>query len=443
MRPWSKPLAGKLEEQSIESALLRGNPRGDPHVRPLYVYTPPGYERGDRSYPSVYLLQGWTGQVDMWRNRSGLRPNAIELIDDLFERGALPAVIVFVDAWTSWGGSQYLDSPALGRYRSYLCDEIVPWVDAHYRTKADRDHRGLAGKSSGGYGAMVTAMARPDLFGGFATHAGDALFELCYARGFAESVRALRDEYGGSFAKFLDDHASRPAFSKRSDFTLLSDWSMSSCYSADPDGAVQLPYDTATGEVRPDVWARWLDKDPVRVARVRGDALRSMRGVYVDAGKRDEWFLDLGAQAFHREVRAAGAPEVFFELFDASHGQVEYRYPGALRWLVERRIVGRALVKSARIVTRSPGRNVTCALLDSPVAGKVKSVLLLGALSLVLSCRIESAADYCKPHPPGTFGCRLTSGVVYQPGCHVPSVFDEWCTCAKNKDGKRYEDCAQ
>jgi hypothetical protein len=73
----------------------------------------------------------------------------------------------------------------------------------------------------------------------------------------------------------------------------------------------------------------------------------------------------------------------------------------------------------------------------------MKSVLLLGTLSLVLSCRIESAADYCKPHPPGTFGCRLRSGVVYQPGCHVPSAFDEWCTCGKNKDGKLYEDCAQ
>jgi hypothetical protein len=336
MRPWSKPLAGKLDEHTIESALLRGNRRGDPETRPLYVYTPPGYERSTERYPSVYVLQGWTGQVDMWRNRNALRPNVIELFDDLFEQGAPPAIVVFVDAWTSWGGSQYLDSPALGPYHSYLCGEIVPWVDARYRTRADRDHRAISGKSSGGYGAMVTAMLRPDLFGALATHSGDALFELCYAREFPESVRALRDEYGGSFQRFLDEHASRPAFSKPSDFALLSVWSMASCYSADADGTVQLPFDTTTGEMRPEVWARWLEKDPVRMARTRRDALRSMRGVYIDSGRKDEWFLDLGADAFRREVMASGTREVFFELFEARHTQVEYRYPGALRWIIDR-----------------------------------------------------------------------------------------------------------
>jgi hypothetical protein len=336
MRPWFKPLAGSLEEHTIESALLRGNPRGDPHQRPLYVYTPPGYDLARDTYPTAYVLQGWTGQVDMWRNRSPLRPNPIELLDEMFEEGGPRAIVVFVDAWTSWGGSQYLDSPALGRYHSYLCEEIVPWVDTHYRTKGDRDHRAITGKSSGGYGAMVTAMLRPDLFGALATHAGDALFELCYARGFGDSARALRDEYGGSFQRFLDDHASRPAFSKPSDIGLLSDWCMASCYSADADGTVQVPYDTATGETRPEVWARWLEKDPVRMARRHREALRSMRAVYIDAGRRDEWFLDLAAEAFHKEVLASGTQEIIFDLFSAGHGQVEYRYPGALRWIIER-----------------------------------------------------------------------------------------------------------
>jgi S-formylglutathione hydrolase FrmB len=336
MTPWSKPLAGRLEEHTIDSALLRENPRGDPASRPLLVYTPPQYERSRERCPSVYWLQGWLGQVDMWRNRAPLRPNVIELFDDLFDKGAPPAVVVFVDAWTSWGGSQYLDSPALGRYHSYLCNEVVPWVDARYRTKADRDHRAVAGKSSGGYGAMFNAMLRPDLFGLLATHAGDALFELCYARGFPESVRALRGEYGGSFRRFLDDHATRPALSKPTDFMLLSDWCMAACYSADVDGTVRLPYDTATGEMLPEVWARWLEKDPVRLARAHRDAARSMRAIYIDAGKKDEYFLDLGAEAFRREVCASGASDVFFELFEASHREIEYRYPVSLKWLLDR-----------------------------------------------------------------------------------------------------------
>src|SRR5256886_16589463 len=116
----------------------------------------------------------------MWRNRSPFDAKTYpELCDDVFGGGdAPPCICVWVDAWTSLGGSQFLDSAATGRYHTYLCDEIVPWVDERYRTLAGAEHRGIAGKSSGGYGAMVTPMLRPDLFGGLATHAGDALFEM-------------------------------------------------------------------------------------------------------------------------------------------------------------------------------------------------------------------------------------------------------------------------
>ena len=135
-----------------------------------------------------------------------------ELVDRLFaEDGCPPALVVFVDAWTSYGGSQFLDSPAVGRYHTYLCDEVVPFVDTRYRTLADRAHRAITGKSSGGYGAMVTPMLRPDLFGGLATHAGDALFENCYLPEFREVVRSLRDAYDGSYDAFWQDFRSRPS----------------------------------------------------------------------------------------------------------------------------------------------------------------------------------------------------------------------------------------
>src|SRR5213079_3505104 len=128
-----------------------------------------------------------------------------------------PAVLVFVDAWRSLGGSQFIDSPGTGRYHTYLCDELVPFVDERYRTLEGAGHRGIAGKSSGGYGAMVNPMLRPDVFGGLATHAGDALFEMCYLPEFRKSVRALRDDYEGSFERFWEDFRSRPAMSKPSD----------------------------------------------------------------------------------------------------------------------------------------------------------------------------------------------------------------------------------
>ncbi len=338
MLPWSIDLAGRYDEHWFESQALKDNPLGDPNVRPLWVYVPPGYDdEPDRRYPSVYVIMGLTGQLDMWRNRPAFRRNFPELADELFASGdAPPCVLVWVDCWTSLGGSQYVDSPGTGRYHTYLCDEVVPWVDANYRTLADRDHRGIMGKSSGGYGAMITPMLRPDLWGGLATHAGDALFETCYLPEFRDSARVLRDEYEGSFDRFWESFRSRPAFSKDSDGHLLNDWCMAACYSADEDGTVLLPFDTATGQLIPEIWERWLAWDPVRMVPEHADALRSMRAIYIDAGKKDDWYLDLGAEAFRRALADIGVTDVFFELFDATHMGIEYRYPIALKYLAER-----------------------------------------------------------------------------------------------------------
>jgi hypothetical protein len=338
VEPWSFEPAGRFEESIFESEALRGNPLGDPHVRPLWVYLPPGYDdEPDRRYASIYMIQGLTGQLDMWRNRAAFRRNFPELADDLFAAGdAPPCILVWVDCWTSLGGSQFLDSPGTGKYHTYLCDEVVPWIDGRYRTVADAGGRGIAGKSSGGYGAMVTPMLRPDVFGGLATHAGDALFEACYLPEFRESVRALRDEYEGSYERFWEDFRSRPALTKASDSVLLNSWCMAACYSTEEDGTVRLPFDVATGELIPDVWERWLAKDPVRMVPERAEAVRSLRAVYIDSGNKDEWYLDLGAEAFRRALADVGVTEVHFELFDAGHMGIEYRYPLSLRYLAER-----------------------------------------------------------------------------------------------------------
>jgi hypothetical protein len=339
MEPWTRELGGRIDELVLESDALRDNPLGDPHVRPLLVYVPPGYDdEPERRYPSLYVIQGFTGQVDMWRNRSAFRPNPIESVDALFsgDDPPPPCLVVFVDAWTSIGGSQFVDSPGTGRYHTYLCEDVVSFVDARYRTLADAAHRGIAGKSSGGYGAMITPILRPDVFGGLATHAGDALFETCYLPEFRDAARALRDDYDGSFERFLEDFRSRPAFSKGSDHVLINEWAIASCYSTDEDGTVRLPFDPATGELVPEVWERWLAWDPVRMVATRAEALRSLRAIYIDCGKGDQFYLDLGAEAFRRALEKIGVTDFFFELFDGTHSAIEYRYPIGLRYLAER-----------------------------------------------------------------------------------------------------------
>ena len=115
-------------------------------------------------------------------------------------------------------------------------------------------------------------------------------------------------------------------------------WCMAACYSTDPDGTVRLPFDVETGQLIPEVWDRWLARDPVRMVAGHAEALRGLRGIWIDAGRGDEFFLDLGAQAFHRELEAIGVtePTVRFELIEGTHADLEHRYPMALAWLAER-----------------------------------------------------------------------------------------------------------
>ncbi|MEA5363172.1 alpha/beta hydrolase-fold protein [Amycolatopsis sp., V23-08] len=337
MLPWDGVLAGRLDRHTVNSALLRGNPLGDPHERPLWVYVPPGYDDGAERYPVVYVIQGYTGHLAMWANRTPFRQPFPETADAVFANGAPPCVVVYVDAWTAYGGSQFVDSPGTGRYHSYLCDEIVPWVDEHYRTIPDRESRAITGKSSGGFGAMITPMLRPDLFGALATHAGDTLYELCYVPDFGDAVRALRG-YDQDIQRWWADFRARPAFTKPEDGNLLQLIGVSACFSPGSDGKPELPFDPATGVLRPETWQRWLDWDPVRMVPDHAEAVRSLRAVWIDAGTRDEYHLDVGAQAFRDQLAKVGVPDerVHFELFDAGHAAIDYRYPLSLAWLAER-----------------------------------------------------------------------------------------------------------
>jgi len=338
MLPWDAELTGRLDRTTIVSDLLRDNPLGDPYERPLWVYLPPGYDDTSVRYPAVYVLQGYTGHVTMWANRGAFRQPFIETADAVFASGEAPGcLVVYVDAWTTYGGSQFVDSPGTGRYHSYLCEEVVPFVDARYRTLPDRESRAVSGKSSGGFGAMVTAMLRPDLFGALASHAGDSLYELCYIPEFGKAARFLRS-YDHDIQRWWADFRSRPAFTKEADSLLVMLLGVTACFSAAPDGTPELPFESRTGRLRPDVWQRWLDWDPVRMVDRYADSLRSLRAVWLDAGTRDEWFLDLGAEAFRAGLDRIGLPgeRISFELFDATHGGIDYRYPRALSWLAHR-----------------------------------------------------------------------------------------------------------
>ena len=337
MLPWSGSLSGRLDELVIESAALRGNHLGDPHERPLWVYVPPGYDDDpERHYPSIYIIQGYTGHLSMWRNRSAYRQPFIETADLVFARGdAPPAIVVYVDAWTAYGGSQFVDSPGTGRYHTYLCEDVVEYVDARYRTLPDAAHRGIQGKSSGGFGAMITPMLRPDRFGGLATHAGDALYEFCYIKEFSDCTRYLRD-YEGDIWKWWADFQSRVAFTKNEDGRLLMTLGVSACFSADDDGTPLLPFNSQHRTADPGGVGTLAGMGPGTDGFSYAEALSGLRAIWVDAGTRDEWYLDLGAEAFRAELAKIGVDDVRFELFDATHAALDYRYALSLAYLAQR-----------------------------------------------------------------------------------------------------------
>ncbi|HWE55977.1 MAG TPA: alpha/beta hydrolase-fold protein [Acidimicrobiales bacterium] len=335
--PWDYEWAGRLDHLTIHSAALEGNHLGDPADRPLWVYVPPGYDdETDRRYPSVYVIQGYGGFISSWANRPAYANPYPEAADRVIAAGeAPPCILVFVDAWTAYGGSQFVDSPGTGNYHTYLCEDVVGFVDERYRTLPSARHRGIQGKSSGGFGAMITPMLRPDLFGGLITHAGDALYELLYLPEFAKVVKALRS-YDGDIQKWWSDFQSRVAFSRKEDMELLLTLGCTACFSAADDGTPMLPFDQNSGRVIDELWDRWLEWDPVRMVPRYADALRGLRAVWIDGGRSDQFNLDLGAVAFRDALAGIGVTEqVHFELFEGTHDNVAWRYPIALAWMAK------------------------------------------------------------------------------------------------------------
>jgi len=308
------------QELSLESEALRENPLGDSAARPLFVWTPPDVSR---PLPALFVLHAMTGQARAWFNVSPFVRNLPAEIDSL----GLDAIVVLVDGWTALGGSQWVDSRAIGRYGTYLCEDVVRFVDERFDVSA----RALAGRSSGGFGAMLWGLRRPDLFAGFATHAGDALFEVVYPPEFAAAAQALRNGYDGSFERFWADfNSGRRVFENRTDPLLQSVTAAAAAFS---DG--ELPFRVETGELVAEVWARWLEWDPVRLVPRHADAVRAARAIWIDAGRTDEYFLDLAATAFAEAARAAGARGVAFELHDGGHRGTNWRLPLSLAFLAE------------------------------------------------------------------------------------------------------------
>jgi enterochelin esterase-like enzyme len=320
-------LRGMVDRVPFRGAALEQNALGDPVERELLVYLPPSYaQNADQRYPVVMVLTGYAANNASLLNFKPWEPNLLERYEALLSHGCPEAILVLPDCFTRFGGSQFIDSPAVGDYQRYLAEDVIPFVDARYRTLGHRDGRAILGKSSGGFGALRMGIDRPELFSVIASHAGDCAFELTLRGRFAE-VLPVYERHGG-MSGFVEVMRAQGAPSSQREFHAMEIVALASAYAPLETGPLprgELPVDPYTAQIEPEKWARWLAHDPLIRAEKRPNALQNARLVFLDAGKSDEYGLQFGARMLARRLSNSGV-KVQHEEFEGGHMGTAYRY---------------------------------------------------------------------------------------------------------------------
>lgn len=353
-------LDGRIVTLEHTSRLLADNPLGDDHVRRFPVWLPPRYDHARsrrRRYPVIYHLAPYTASgwsLTNWRAFDESIPERLARL--VADRRMGPAIFVFPDCFTALGGNQYVNSSAIGRYADYLTRELTDFVDKSLRTLDGREHRGLVGKSSGGYGAMVHAMKYPRYWGAVASHAGDAGFDAVYRSEWPKALTTLSryrrpepragkyrrpaaldkvrpGDDDGRVRRFLDQVAETRDFDSDTITTLML-LAMAASYDPAPSAPnrFRLPVDLETGEWIQARWKRWVDNDPVTMVKRYRSNLASSLGIFLDCGWRDQYHIHFGTRRLSAELDRHRISHRYEE-FDGTHSGIDHRLDKSLPFL--------------------------------------------------------------------------------------------------------------
>jgi enterochelin esterase-like enzyme len=314
--------AGTVHRLWIDSEVLKSNMLGDPTRRQIDVYVPHGHD--GRGLPLLVDVVGFTAGGPVHTNWKNFGENLPERLDRLIATGEMPPVVAALpDCFTKLGGNQYINSVAMGRWDDFLLKEAVPLVERTYGC-GGAGKRGLFGKSSGGYGAMVHALLHPDFWSGAASHSGDMGHELCHLPEFPGVLRALKP-HKNDIKAWLSDFFEQKKV-KDKDVHILMMFAMCASYDPDPHAymGVRLPVDMHTCEVIPERWANFMKWDPVVMAESRWEGLKKLKALYIDCGDIDQYNLVYGARRMHRLLKDRGVPHIYEE-FPDDHSSVDYR----------------------------------------------------------------------------------------------------------------------
>ena len=267
-----------------------------------------------------------------------------------------PCILVFPDCFTALGGNQYVNSSAIGRYADYLTRELIPFVDGQFRTLASREHRGCFGKSSGGYGAMVHGMKYTRYWGAVADHSGDTYFDVIYRSDWPNTLNELakhrpRKRRAGPVnvldeerrvKEGLDDGRVKNFLKKiwkkekisGAEVHCLMNLCMAATYDPDPKApnGFRLPYNLETGELLEVRWRQWLRHDPIHLVKRYRNNLKTLKGIFIDCGWRDQYHIQYGSRILSKRLREHRI-EHTYEEFDDTHSGIDYRMDRSLPFL--------------------------------------------------------------------------------------------------------------
>ncbi len=333
MRRTSHP-AGTIHRLTVESKAIAGNRLGDPTERLVDVYVPAG-QTGE-GLPLLVDLVGFTAggpAHTAWKN---FGENVPERLDRLIGDGKMPPVVVaFPDCFSRLGGNQYVNSPVLGNYEDFLIREMVPTVEEKFSC-GGAGKRGVFGKSSGGFGALVHAMLHSDFWAAAASHSGDAGFENLYIPEFPGTLRALA-KFGNDIETWLRTFEAKPKIDGKDTLVLMI---LAQAASFDPDDnpytflGLRLPVTMDTCELIEERWANWLKWDPARMVETHADAIGKLNAFYLDCGTEDQYNILYGSRRIHKALEQKGVAHRYEE-FPDNHSSVDYRMDISLPFLAE------------------------------------------------------------------------------------------------------------
>jgi len=307
--PGAKP--AMVEHIKIHGVALEGNLEGDAVDRDVIVFLPPSYEKDKkRRYPVVYALHGYSIGAEQWTHEI----HVPQTIEGAFAKGSPEMIVVLPDSKTIYNGSMYSSSETTGDFEKFIWHDVVAYIDAHYRTLADRRSRGLAGHSMGGYGASRIGMKHPDVFGALYIMSPCCLSPMGGGGpGPAAQMkeRAIASEKKVAGAKSPADLAAQSPGFEAAQFATAAAWAPNP---KSPPLYFDLP--TKDGVPQPEIVAKFTANAPLAFVDQYIGNLKQYRAIAIDVGDQD--FLRFDAIKLHGILDNYGIPNSF-EIYAGTH----------------------------------------------------------------------------------------------------------------------------